>query len=849
MVLAVLVLPRYKRGMKIVLSWLQDYLTFHQPVDVPALCALLVRLGHEVDGVQEATPRPDAKVLIGKIISREPHPDAARLGVCQVDVGEGFLRQIVCGAPNARAGITVPVAMPGAKLPQGVEISETILRGVASRGMICSARELGLGDEHSGIMELDAGLVVGTQLAETMGKSEIILDVALTPNRGDCFSHLGIARELAAAQMGILRGIAGHLGAAVHQSTPFEALKNASGGANGCIDGEAGGRAEVRGGVSGGLKADTRTAGCLQLNVVKMVGLRAGAVSPPDVQARLLAAGLRPKNALVDATNYTMLALGQPLHAYDARKLGDDSLMADVAKGGEVFAGLGDVTLTLQAEDLVIVGADGAVVGLAGILGGSATAVDDMTTEVLLEAGVFDPVAVALTGQRHHLHTDARQRFERGVDPALAPVALQFCADMLTAWAEGTVVAQVTAGTPVAAPAPIAYDPAFYARLIGQVVTPERQAAHLRALGFGVEDSGLPWQVVPPSWRTFMATPEDVTEEILRLEGFETVQPSLPPVMPPQLQVDGARVRLDRVARKALAAAGFVEVMTYSFIGRAAAARAVADAGTLLELSNPLAQTEMTTMRPSLLPGLLQALAKNLAASDLTPRLAEVGQVYFPAGEQLMAAGVLCATGQRHWRTPEVAPDAFAAKAAALQVLELLGAPVASLQVDSLTDAPMYHPGQSGVLRVGPMVLATFGVLHPSVQTASGLPTHLPPVAVFEVHLHTLLKLTSKVRPWQAWAYPPVHRDVALLVPKATTAQALVHTLRASVPSAQQAWLRTLEVFDVYDGVGVPDGQKSIGIAVTLQNPAGTLSEAEVAPLVGGMVAAATAKLGAVLRG
>jgi phenylalanyl-tRNA synthetase beta chain len=413
--------------MKIVLSWLADFLELTPGTTPQQIENALIQLGHEVDAI-ETTGAAFDNVVIGRILSREQHPNADKLGVCMVDVGQGSPRQIVCGAPNARAGLTVAAALPGAVLPGDFQIKSSKIRDVASDGMLCSQHELGMGNEHNGIWEIeDSTAVIGAPLSSILPAPETVLDVALTPNRGDCFSHLGLARDLAALGLGTLKPLL-QLAAS---STPAS------------------------------ITANTTTPDCPQINLVQITGLTPGAQAPAHIRQQLEAAGLRPKNALVDATNYTMLALGQPTHAYDAAKIQGNTLTATLAKGGESFAGLTDVTLTLNGNDVVITDASG-VVGLGGILGGKSTAVSDETTSVVLEAAYFNSVRIALTGQQHILHTDARQRFERGTDPAIAAYALLYCANLIAEWTGGTMHAPVQGGQASFATTPITYNPEFF---------------------------------------------------------------------------------------------------------------------------------------------------------------------------------------------------------------------------------------------------------------------------------------------------------------------------------------------------------------------------------------------------
>jgi phenylalanyl-tRNA synthetase beta chain len=791
--------------MKISLEWLADFITLKSGLTPQQLADGLVQLGHEVDAIHDAGKAFD-KVVIGHIKSREQHPNADRLGVCQVDVGEGKLRQIVCGAPNARAGLTVAVSLPGAVLPGDFKIADSVIRGVESKGMICAEDELGLGTDHDGIMELTTKAKPGTPFAEATGRGGVVLEVAVTPNRGDCLSHYGLARDIAALGLGKLK--------------PLAKVKSGKGAPK--------------------IKVATHTAGCPQFNLLELNDVK-NAPSPAEVQARLQACRLRPRNAVVDATNYVMLALGQPLHAYDADKV-RGHLSANEAKGGETFSGIGDRELTLQKGDVVICD-DSGILGLGGILGGTSSAVNDTTSRVALEAAVFDRVSLSLTGQAHQLVTDARQRFERGIDPALTQYALQYAAELISEWTGADVSAMATAGKGVPAPKAIGYEPAFFEKFVGMDVAVAEQKKILTALGFGVTGTGKTLKVIPPSFRTHMDNPEDIVEEILRVVGYENVPPQLPPASAAQVAINGRAVTLDRQARRALAALGCLEIVTYSFIGREMAEK-FGNGEKLIQLSNPLAESDMTTLRPSLLPGLLKALQGNLSRHENTPLLGEVGKVFTARGERLNAAVLMAGIDAKHWKSGAIPPDAFAnvfgAKGFALSLLETLGAPVGSLQTASAATS-IYHPGRSGTLSVGPFGLARFGELHPSILKAFDITVQ---VAVLELELDPLLKMKNKAGAWQPMPYPPVLRDLAFVLDASVPAAAVA----ATIAGASKELIRNVDIFDMYQGDKIEAGKKSLALALTLQSPERTLTEADITAVLKSAVDAVQQKHGGQLR-
>jgi phenylalanyl-tRNA synthetase beta chain len=799
--------------MKISLDWLSDFITLKAGLTPEQLAAGLVQLGHEVDAIHDAGKAFD-KVVIGHIVSREQHPNADRLGVCQVDVGESKLRQIVCGAPNARAGLTVAVSLPGAILPGDFKIGESVIRGVESKGMICAEDELGLGNDHDGIMELTTKAKPGTPFAEATGRGGVVLEVAVTPNRGDCLSHYGLARDIAALGLGKLK--------------PLAKVRLVNGAGKGVPK----------------LKVATHTPGCPQFNLVELDDVK-NAPSPAQVQARLQACGLRPRSAVVDATNYVMLALGQPLHAYDADKV-SGHLSAEAAKGGEPFSGIGDRELKLQKGDVVICD-DSGILGLGGILGGTGSAVGDDTTRVALEAAVFDRVNISLTGQAHQLVTDARQRFERGIDPAMTQYALQYAAGLIAEWTGAGVSSMATAGKGVPAFKAISYEPAFFEKFVGLDVVAAEQKKILTALGFSVTGTGKTWKVIPPSFRTHMDNPEDIVEEILRVVGYENVPPQLPPASPAQVQINGRAVILDRQARRAIAALGALEIVTYSFIGRDTAEK-FSNGEKLIQLANPLAETDMTTLRPSLLPGLLKALQGNLSRHENTPLLGEVGKVFTAKGERLNAAVLLAGVQAKHWQHNAPKPDVFAAKGIALSLLETLGAPVGSLQTASKATS-IYHPGRSGTLSVGPFGLARFGELHPSILKMFDITV---PIAVLELELDPLLKMKGKAGTWQPMPYPPVLRDLAFVLDATVPAAAVA----ATIAGASKELIRSVDIVDMYQGdprsesgAGkIPAGKKSLALALTLQSPERTLTEADITTVLKSAVDAVQQKHGGQLR-
>jgi phenylalanyl-tRNA synthetase beta chain len=792
--------------MKFTLSWLREHLDTDASLD--AILDGLTRIGLEVEGVENPAARLSG-FRVARVLTAERHPQADKLQVLSVDAGDGPL-QVVCGAPNARAGLVGVFGMPGAVVPaNGMELRVAAIRGVESNGMMCSTRELELGEDHDGIIELPADAPVGTTFADYAGLDDPVIDVSITPNRQDCMGVRGIARDLAAAGLGTLRPLDVVLG-------------------------------DLPGIVPQGPGPDVATQdpeGCPAFFAQTVAGVTNGA-SPDWLQRRLTSVGQKPISALVDITNYVMLGLGRPLHVYDRAKL-QGGLIARKATAGEQVLALNGKTYILDGGETVIAD-EAAVHDIGGIMGGEHSGVSETTTDVLIECAYFTPEAIARTGQKLALTSDARQRFERGVDPAFLDEGLTIATRLVLALCGGTPSEVTRAGEPPVDPRLVAYNPNLAETLGGLAVAPERQQEILERLGFVVD---LEWNVVVPSWRRDIDGPSDLVEEVIRIEGIDKV-PSTPLPRPAGVARPTAtpEQKLERRLRRSAAARGLNEAITWSFIGEDAAASFGGGAWTL---ANPISE-EMKVMRPSLLPGLLSAANRNLKRGATGVRLFEIGRRYLAEGERL-TLGVVLAGEQRSrgWQAGKAAAfDAFDAKAEALALLEAAGAPVANLQVmDGAGDA--YHPGQSATLRLGPKtVLAAFGTLHPRLAKAFDLSGS---VVAVELFLDALpgKRGSGFMRP--AYAPPAlqaVTRDFAFLVPAPVSGDALVRAVRG----ADKAAIVDARLFDVFTGAGVEEGMKSLAVEVTLQPGEKSFTDAEIKGVADKVVAAA-AKLGATLRG
>jgi phenylalanyl-tRNA synthetase beta chain len=796
--------------MKFALSWLKTFLDTR--ADATAIAQTLTSLGLEIEGVEDASAALGS-FRVARVLTAERHPQADKLQVLSVDTGDGAPLQVVCGAPNARAGLIGVLGLPGAVVPaNGMTLKVAAVRGVESNGMMCSTRELGLGEEHDGIIELPADAPVGTSFADYLG-SDPVFDVAITPNRPDCMGVHGIARDLAAAGLGVLR--------------PMR------------VDHSAG---------SFPCPVDIRTddpAGCPAFYGRVIRGVTNGP-SPKWLEDCLKSAGQRPISALVDITNYVMLGYGRPAHAYDLAKL-TGAVNARKARPGETCLALNGKEYTLEPW-MTVIADEAGVHDIAGIMGGEHSGCSESTTDVLLEVAYFDPTGIARTGQALALSSDARTRFERGVDPAFLDTGLDLLTALILEICGGEASEVLRAGTPPTAQKTVAYDPALAARLGGIEVAQAEQKRVLAALVFAVDAD---WIVTAPTWRPDIDGAADIVEEVIRVHGLDAV-PSTP--LP---RADGVAKptatpaqTMERRTRRAAAARGLHEAVTWSFLPEAEAAH-FADGQFIWTLANPISE-DLKAMRPSLLPGLLSAAKRNLDRGATSIRLFEIGRRYARAedgssDERLSLAAVLAGERvPRGWATGKAAAfDAFDAKAEALALLAEAGAPVENLQVMGEAGA-QFHPGQSATLRLGPKtVLARFGMLHPASAKAFDLDG---PIAVVELFLDRIPAKKGAATFARTHFAPPalqaVTRDFAFLV----AADLAAGDLLRSVRGADKANITAARVFDDFRGAGVPEGHKSLAIEVTLQPTEKSYDEAALKAIAERIVAAA-AKLGAVLRG
>ena len=797
--------------MKFTLSWLKAPLD--TDADAQTIADKLTSIGLEVESVEDAGARLK-DFTVAYVVSAEKHPNADKLRLCMVDTGAKDHVQVVCGAPNAHAGMKAVFAKPGTIIPAtGAELKIGTIRGVESRGMLCSIRELLLGDEHDGIIELAADAVVGEPAAKALGLTDPVIDVSITPNRGDATSVYGIARDLAAAGLGRLREgdlspVPGKFPSPIQTVLDFpEGTQNAA----------------------------PMFAGRL------IRGVKNGP-SPKWLQDWLKAVGLRPISALVDVTNFISLDRGRPLHVFDAAKL-KGNLRARFAKDGEQLVALDGKTYTLDSE-MVVIADDAAARGIGGIMGGEDSSCTETTTDVFVESALFDPVRIARAGRILGIVSDARYRFERGVDPEFVVPGLELATKMILEFCGGEPGEVVVAGSPPDWKREIAFTPDAVLKLGGMDVPDDEIVRILTRLGFKVEGRG-PMTVTPPSWRSDIVGSADLVEEVVRIHGLDKV-PSSPMDRPsviarPTLT---SSQRRSRIVRRTLAARGFNETINFSFIPREHA-KLFGGGDDDRQLQNPIA-ADLDAMRPSVLPSLLAAAQRNAARGFSDVMLFELGAQFesgMPEAQKTVAAGIRSGAGARSWTKSAHAADAFDAKADMLAALEsaMNGPMTAPVKQGA---AAWYHPGRSGTLALGPKVLAYFGELHPKVLAAFDLKG---PVSAFEVFMDAIpdSKAKSKARaPFAPSQFQPVERDFAFVVDAGVAADAIIKAAKG----AERDLIERIDIFDVYEGKGVPEGKKSLAISVRLQPKDKTLTDAEIEAIAAKLVAAVTKATGGTLR-
>jgi phenylalanyl-tRNA synthetase beta chain len=801
--------------MKFTCRWLKEHLdTDHS---LGAITEKLTMIGLEVERVEDKG-KLLAPFVIARVVEAKPHPNADRLRVCMVDIGDGKPIQVVCGAPNARTGMKGVFVPPGAFIPgKAMTLQVGTIRGVESRGMLVSEFELQISDNHEGIIQLPDDAPVGASYAQWAGLDDPMIEINLTPNRADCTGVNGIARDLAAADMGTfndraVKPVRGKFPCPVAVRIEAPQLCPAFGSRL------------VRG--------------------VKNVS------SPAWLQQRLTAIGLRPINALVDITNFITYDRGRPLHVFDAAKVRGD-LVVRRARPGETLLALDGKTYPLDETICVIADADG-VESLSGIMGGENTGCSAATTDVLVESALWNPINISQTGRKLGINSDARYRFERGVDPAFMLPGLELATQMVLDLCGGTPSEVTVAGSAEIPERVIDFPLSEIERLAGIAVPLSDVRRVLDRLGFAVAGEGERLKVAVPSWRPDVQNKADIVEEVVRIVGVDRVPatpfdrgeaPRKPVLTPIQLRT--------RKAKRTLGARNLVEAVTWSFIAKAQA-ELFGGGQPELALANPIA-ADLSDMRPSLIPGLVGAAQRNADRGFSDTALFEVGLIFKgdrPQDQFTAAAGVRRALAKpsgigRHWTKRDGVVDAFDAKADALAVLAAAGAPAQALQV--VPGGPAWlHPGRAGTIQIGPQnVLGHFGELHPRALEALDAEG---PLVAFEVILERIpepkAKATRTKPPLELSPFQPVERDFAFVVERTVKAADIAR----AATSVDRKLISGVTVFDVYEGTGIEPGKKSIAIAVTIQPRERTMTDAEIEALAAKIVAEVGKRTGGVLR-
>ncbi|MBI1245642.1 MAG: phenylalanine--tRNA ligase subunit beta [Alphaproteobacteria bacterium] len=798
--------------MKFTLSWLKTHLDTNASLD--EIAKALTNVGLELEGIADRA-KALAPFKVAYVVEARQHPDADRLRVCQVDTGNGIV-QVVCGAPNARTGMKGVFAPAGTVVPgTGLLLKAGQIRGQASNGMLVSMREMGLGEDHDGIIDMPADAPVGAPFASLLGFDDPVFEIAITPNRADCLGVRGVARDLAAAGIGTLKPLAPVKIAGAYKSPV-------------------------------GVRFELPEAGHCPLFVGRHFRGLTNGPSPKWLADRLMSIGLRPISALVDITNFFTFDTNRPLHVFDAGKL-KGGLVLKPAKGGETFAALNNKSYTMAGGETMICDEAG-MVSMGGLMGGATTGCDEKTTEMFLEVALFDPIRVAMTGRHHQILSDARYRFERGLDPAAVIDGMEAATKMVLELCGGEASEPVVTGAVPEWKRSYTLRAERCATLGGLDVPKADQARVLTSLGFTVAEKAGGFDVEPPPWRADVHGEADLVEEVVRIIGYDAIPAVKMPregAMPPLALSPGQRRVRD--AKRSLAGLGLVEAVTFSFM-QASHARHFGGTNPKLALANPIS-ADLDYMRPSIIPNLANAARRNADRGWPDNALFEVGPVFHDPGEtgQRIAATALRAGAAvgRHWGVAARNVDAFDAKADALALLQQLGLSVDNVAV--AREAPgWFHPGRSGALKLGPKtVLGYFGELHPEALKALDIDF---PVVACEVFLEAMPAPKAKGGRQRAGlklaALQPVERDFAFVVDEAVAADAILRAAK----SADKALIAGAGVFDVYRGKGVADGKKSVAIAVRLQPVDRTLTDEDLEAVATRIVAAVAKATGASLR-
>ena len=805
--------------MKFTFGWLKEHLDTKASLD--DVVERLTMTGLEIDKVHDRAKDLEGFV-VGHVTAAKKHPDADKLTVCQVDNGSETV-EVVCGAPNVRAGLTGVFAPSGSYIPgTGITLKPTDIRGVVSNGMLLSEREVNISDEHDGIIELDGDAKPGSSAADAMGLSDPVIEIEITPNRGDCLGVRGVARDLAAAEIGTLKPL---------DSAPVKGTFESPVKVN--LDFEAG-----------------KETACPYFVGRYIRGVK-NSESPKWLKDKLLAIGLRPISTLVDITNLMTMDLGRPLHVFDAAKV-KGNLHVRLSKPGEKLLALDGKEYELDAEMTVIADDNGSQ-ALGGVIGGEASGCTEDTVDVFVESAYFDPIRTAMTGRKLNVMSDSRYRFERGVDPAFLVDGMEIATRLIMELCGGEPSERVIAGAEPDWQRHITLRLGRIESFGGLKLKNSKVVEILSVLGFESKETkgedGAALNVSIPSWRSDIVGEAWLVEEVVRIHGYDNI-PAVPMDLDshlpsPALNSDQRR---RATARRLLAGRGLMEAVTYSFLSNAQAVL-FGGGAEALKLINPIS-SDLDIMRPSLLPNLIAAAGRNADRGTTDAALFEIGPRFSgdkPEDQDMVAAGIRTGlSGGRHWNEPPRLIDVFDAKADALAVLDAAG--IAVDKVEAVAEAPdWYHPGQSGILRLGPkMILAHFGDIHPGVlkgMDAKG------PVCGFEVFFDVLpgqKDKKSKARPYlDLPQFQAVERDFAFVVDEGIPAAQILSAARG----ADKKMITDVSLFDVFQGGDLGDGKKSLAVTIVLQPKDKTLTDAEIEAFADKVVANVHKVTGGVLRG
>lgn len=790
--------------MKFTLSWLKEHLTTEASLD--EIVERLNTSGLVVDSVQHLGERLKGFKVV-HVLDAKPHPDADRLKVLLIDTGQEKL-QVVCGGANARQGMKGVLASPGLTIPSnGMIMKIAAVRGVESHGMMCSEQELELAETSEGIIELPEDAPVGIDFAVYAGLDDPILDVEVTPNRGDCLGVRGIARDLAATTLGTLTEL------------------NIS---------------PVQGTYQSPIMVDLTPSQACSYFTGRFIRGLTNCESPDWLQKKLKAIGIRPISALVDITNFICFDRGRPMHVFDADKI-RGNLIVRTARSGETLLALNGKSYALDSDMTIVADTQGPL-AVGGIIGGMESGAHLETQNIFLECALFDPISIALTGRKAGIITDSRYRLERGVDPAIIDECLEQATQLILEICGGEPSDVVRAGQLPENTQTILFD--FYRiASLGGLNLPETESrAILEKLGCQVSEN----KICPPSWRKDLEGSAHLVEEVLRIKGYDTI----PAVELPKANDDeqlsdnsilAAAQKRRWIARRALASRGFYEALTWSFLSEKQA-KLFNGGDSALKIENPIS-TDLSDMRPSLLPNLLSAIARNLSRGVKNPTLFEVGHQYQKETQTLVVAAIRAGeTNSKHWAQPPRPVDFFDIKADVLALLASLGIEASTPQLTA--EAPSwYHPSRSASLKLGLKVtLATFGELHPSLLKEFDLQT---PLVAFECYIDSipLPKKDFRKKPLLLSPYQVVERDFAFILEESVSADKILSSIRKVDPHL----IKEIRIFDVYQGPGVPEGKKSMGLSIRLEPQEATLTETQISDLSDKIISAAQ-QIGAQLR-